>query len=227
MRRLQAGTLTLLLIGGCAVGPNYKQPPVNVPDVYRDVQGPPAPASTLADQPWWDVFQDPVLKGLIDEALRNGYDPQLAAARVEEARARAGIARSEFFPSVGYGGGWSRQGSPATVFPFHRTTFNTINANVNFGWELDIWGRIRRLNESAKAQYLATEEARRAVLLSLVSDVATAYFTLRGLDAQLAIAKETVASFDETYRLFRRKLDEGAASALETSYASAALGQVA
>jgi len=227
MRRLLAGTLTLLLIGGCAVGPNYKQPPVNVPDVYRDVQGPPAPASQLADQPWWDVFQDPVLKGLIDEALRNGYDPQLAAARVEEARARAGIARSEFFPSVGYGGGWSRQGSPATVFPFHRTTFNTINANVNFGWELDIWGRIRRLNESAKAQYLATEEARRAVLLSLVSDVATAYFTLRGLDAQLAIAKETVASFDETYRLFKRKLDEGAASALETSYASAALGQVA
>jgi len=168
-----------------------------------------------------------VLKGLIDEALRTGYDVQLAAARVEEARARAGIARSEFFPSIGYGGGWSRQGNPATTFPFTRTTFNTISANVNFGWELDIWGRIRRLNEAAKAQYLASEEARRGVLLSLVSDVATSYFTLRGLDAQLAIAKETVSSFEETHRLFKRKLDEGAASALETSYASAALGQVA
>jgi outer membrane protein, multidrug efflux system len=227
MRRLLAGSLTLLLVGGCAVGPNYKQPPVNVPDVYRDVQGPPSPPANLADQPWWDVFQDPVLKGLIDEALRNGYDVQLAAARVEEARARAGIARSEFFPSIGYGGGWSRQGAPVTVSPFTKATFNTISANVNFGWELDIWGRIRRLNEAAKAQYLASEEARRAVLLSLVSDVATAYFTLRGLDAQLAIAKDTVSSFQETYNLFNRKLQEGAASALETSYAAAALGQVA
>jgi multidrug efflux system outer membrane protein len=227
MRRLLAATLALVLAGGCAVGPNYKQPPVNVPDVWRDVQGPPAPSATLADQPWWDVFQDPVLKGLIDEALRTGYDPQLAAARVEEARARAGIARSEFFPSVNYGGGWSRQGNPATTFPFTRTTFNTISANVNFGWELDIWGRIRRLNEAAKAQFLASEEARRGVLLSLVSDVASAYFTLRGLDAQLVIAKETVGAFQQTYDLFNRKLQEGAASALETSYAAAALAQVA
>jgi len=226
-RRSLAAMLALGLITGCAVGPNYKQPPVNVPDVYRDVQGPPAPSASLADQPWWDVFQDPVLKGLIDEALRSGYDVQLAAARVEEARARAGIARSEFFPSVGYGGGWSRGRGSAATFPFSAATTNAISANVNFGWELDIWGRIRRLNEAAKAQYLASEEARRGVLLSLVSDVATAYFTLRGLDAQLAIAKDTVGSFQETYDLFNRKLQEGAASALETSYAAAALAQVA
>jgi multidrug efflux system outer membrane protein len=226
-RRSLAAILALGLITGCAVGPNYKQPPVNVPDVYRDVQGPPAPSASLADQPWWDVFQDPVLRGLIDEALRSGYDVQLAAARVEEARARAGIARSEFFPSVGYGGGWSRGRGSAATFPFSTATTNAISANVNFGWELDIWGRIRRLNEAAKAQYLASEEARRGVLLSLVSDVATAYFTLRGLDAQLAIAKDTVGSFQETYDLFNRKLQEGAASALETSYAAAALAQVA
>ena len=215
------------MLSGCAVGPDYKQPPVTVPDVYRDVQGPPAPAASLADRPWWEVFGDPVLTQLIDEALQNGYDVQLAAQRVEEARARAGIARSEFWPSINYGGGWQRQGVPSTVFPFTRSTFNTIDANVNFGWELDIWGRIRRLNEAAKAQYLATEDARRGVLLSLVSDVATTYFALRGLDAQLEIAKETVASFQETYNLFKRKLDEGAASALETSYAAAALSQVA
>jgi multidrug efflux system outer membrane protein len=227
MRRLVAATLTLLLLGGCAVGPNYKQPPVNVPDVWRDLQGPPAPATTLADQPWWDVFQDPILKGLIDEALRSGYDVQLAAARVAAARARAGIAKSEFFPSIGYGGGWSRGRGSASVFPFTASTSNAISANVNFGWELDIWGRIRRLNEAAKAQYLASEEARRGVLLSLVSDVATTYFTLRGLDAQLAIAKDTVGAFQETYNLFNRKLQEGAASALETSYAAAALAQVA
>jgi multidrug efflux system outer membrane protein len=227
VRKIVAALLGLAFLAGCAVGPNYKQPPVTAPDVYRDVQGPPAPAASLADSPWWEVFHDPVLTGLIDEALRNGYDVQLAAARVEEARARAGIARSEFFPSINYGGGWSRQGNPATVFPFRRTTFNTISANVNFGWELDVWGRIRRLNEAAKAQYLATEYARRGVLLSLVSDVASTYFFLLGLDAQLVIAKDTVAAFQETYDLFKRKLDEGAASALETSYAAAALAQVA
>jgi multidrug efflux system outer membrane protein len=200
---------------------------VTVPDVYREVQGPPAPAESLADRPWWEVFGDPVLTQLIDEALQNGYDVQLAAERVEEARARAGIARSEFFPSINYGGGWSRGRNSGAVFPFSTATTNLIDANVNFGWELDIWGRIRRLNEAAKAQYLATEEARRGVLLSLVSDVASTYFTLRGLDAQLVIANETVASFQETYNLFKRKLDEGAASALETSYAAAALSQVA
>jgi outer membrane protein, multidrug efflux system len=227
VRKVVAAVLGLAFLAGCAVGPNYKQPPVTAPDAYRDVQGPPAPAASLADQPWWEVFHDPVLTGLIDEALRNGYDVQLAAARVEEARARAGIARSEFFPSINYGGGWSRGSNSSQLFPFTRVTANQISANVNFGWELDIWGRIRRLNEAAKAQYLATEDARRGVLLSLLSDVASTYFLLLGLDAQLVIAQDTVASFQETYDLFKRKLDEGAASALETSYAAAALAQVA
>lgn len=227
MRKQFATLFGLAVLTGCAVGPNYQQPPVTVPDVYRDVQGPPAPPSSLADQPWWEVFKDPVLNGLIDEALRNGYDVQLAAARVEEARAAAGIARSEYFPSIDTGIGWSRGRNSAQVFPFTSVTANSIAANVNFGWELDIWGRIRRLNESAKAQYLATEDARRGVLLSLVSEVARTYFTLRGLDEQLVITKETVESFQETYDLFKRKLDAGAASALETAYAAAALGQVA
>ena len=227
MKKLAAPLLGLAVLTGCAVGPDYKQPPVNAPDVYRDIQGPPASAASLADQPWWEVFGDPVLTQLIDEALANGYDVQLAAARVEEARARAGIARSEFFPSINYGGGWSRGRNSGAVFPNSTATTNLIDANVNFGWELDIWGRIRRLNEAARAQYLATEDARRGVLLSLVSDVASTYFVLRGLDAQLVIANETVAAFQETYDLFKRKLDEGAASALETSYAAAALAQVA
>ena len=227
MKKLIAATLSLGVLAGCAVGPNYKQPPVNAPDAYYEVQGPPAPAASLADLPWWEVFQDPVLVQLIDEALRNGYDVQLAAQRVEEARARAGIARSEFFPSINYDGGWSRGRNSGQVFPFTPTTGNLIHANVNFGWELDVWGRIRRLNEAAKAQYLATEDARRGVLLSLVSEVAQTYFTLIGLDEELAITKETVGAFQETYDLFKRKLDEGAASALETSYAAAALYQVA
>ena len=227
MKTLVAAALALALLTGCAVGPNYKQPPVTAPDVYRDVQGPPAPAASLADAPWWELFRDPALNELIDQALAGNYDVALAAERVDEARARAGIARSEFFPQINYGGQWSRGRNSQFVVPFSTATGNLNSVNVNFGWELDVWGRIRRLNEAAKAQYLASEEARRGVLLSLVAEVATTYFILRGLDEQLAIAKETVAAFQETYDLFNRKLQEGAASALETSYAEAALAQVA
>ena len=227
MRRAALAALALPLVAGCAVGPNYKQPPLHPPDAYRDVPGPPAPAASLADQPWWEVFHDETLKGLIDEALANGYDVQLAAWRVEEARARAGIARSEFWPQIGYGGDWSRQKNSGVAPPFNPATYNLNSVNVNFGWELDLWGRIRRLNEAAKAQYLATEEARRGVLLSLVADVANTYFLIRELDEELAISKKTVSAFQGTHDLFQRKLQEGAASALETSYASAALGQVA
>jgi len=226
MKKLLVPGLLGLLLAGCAVGPNYKQPVVAVPEQYREVQGPPAPGESLADLPWWETFGDPVLKSLIDEALRNGYDARIAAFRVDEARARAGIARSEFFPQIGYGGDWSRRLISTEVAP-GSTTRNLYSANVNFGWELDLWGRIRRLNESAKAQYLATEEARRGVVLSLVSDVATTYFSLRALDEQLVVAKATVASFEEQVRLFDLKLQGGAASAIQTSYARAALGQVA
>jgi multidrug efflux system outer membrane protein len=227
VKKLAAVSLVLALLTGCAVGPNYKQPPVNAPDRYLDVQGPQQPPASLADQPWWEVFRDDTLRKLIDEALSQGYDVQIAAWRVEEARARAGIARSEFFPQVFYGGQWSRSQQSSYLAPGTHETVNLHSVNVNFNWELDLWGRIRRLNEAAKAQYLATEEARRGVLLSLVSDVASTYFRLRELDEELVISKKTADAFQETARLFERKLSEGAASALETSYASAAYKQVA
>jgi len=222
------GLLLLLpVLAACAVGPNYKQPPVTVPDQYREVQGPPAPAASLADQPWWDVFHDPKLQELIDEALGKGFDVQLAAWRVEEARARAGIARSEFWPQIFYGGQWSRGQQSSFVPPFTHSTQDLHSVNVNFGWEIDLWGRIRRSNEAAKAQYLATEEARKGVLLSLVSEVATTYFQLRELDEELVISKDTVDAFQQTFDLYQRKLNEGAGNALQTSYASAARNQVA
>jgi multidrug efflux system outer membrane protein len=226
MKRLLAPCLLGALLAGCAVGPDYKPPTVAVPEQYREVQGPPAPGESLADLPWWETFGDPALKSLIDEALRNGYDARIAAFRVDEARARAGIAKSEFFPQIGYEGDWSRRLISKEIAP-EGTTRSLYSGNVNFGWELDVWGRIRRLNESAKAQYLATEEARRGVVLSLVSEVATTYFTLRAFDELLVIAKDTVGSFEEQYRLFDLKLQGGAASSIQTSYAGAALGQVA
>jgi outer membrane protein, multidrug efflux system len=214
-----------LALAGCAVGPNYKRPLVPVPErFYRDERA--AEARSFADVPWWDVFDDPILKGLIEEAVRNGFDARLAAARVQEARARYGIVRSQFYPSVDYEGGWQRARADQILNPSGKAqTRWTVEAGLS--WELDLWGRIRRLSEAARAQYLATEEARRGVLLSLVSDVAVAYVELRELDSELAIAKTTTAAFQDTYDLFNRRLEGGAASALETSRAEASLAQVA
>ena len=220
-----ASGILVLALAGCAVGPNYQRPQVPVPEgFYGDARA--AEARSFADAPWWDVFADPILKGLVDEAIRNGFDARLAAARVEEARARFGIARSELFPAVDYGGSWQR-GRANRFFDPTGEAQTAWTANVSFSWELDLWGRIRRLNESARAQYLATEEARRGVLLSLVSDVAITYMDLRELDDELAIARRTTDAFQGTYDLFNRRLEGGAASALETSRAEASLGQVA
>jgi multidrug efflux system outer membrane protein len=221
MRRTAAfiGLLTLALAGCRTAGPNYQRPALNVPEQHRGQAGA-AEAASLADQPWWDVFRDDVLKGLIAEGLRNGYDVRLAAWRVEEARANAGIIRSQVFPafqgSLEIGRG--RQ---------NREDGSLIQANVNASWEIDLWGRIRRSNEAALAQYLASEEARRGVYLALVSEIATDYFQLRELDLQLEIARRTSGAFQETFDLFDRRLRGGTASALETTSAQALLASTA
>jgi multidrug efflux system outer membrane protein len=209
----------------CAVGPNYKRPALNVPEKIRGESGP-AQAASLADQPWWQLFNDETLRALIDDALKNGYDVRLAVARVEEARANAGIARSEFFPQVQYSGQWSRSRQAQELAP-GVGTISLHDVNLGLSWELDLWGRIRRLNEAARAQYLGTEEARRGVLLSLVSEVATRYFQLRELDTELDVAKRTTTAFQETYDLFRRRFEAGEASGLETASAEASLANVA
>ena len=232
----------LILLNGCAVGPDYERPPVSSPIEFRGQTGTPATApaaapggtaaaeapaagaeaASLADQAWWDVLQDETLRGLIDEALRNGYDVRRAAWRVEEARANAGLARSEFFPQIQGEAGWTRGRVSEFVSPFPGT-LDLTNVNVGFSWELDLWGRIRRLNEAALARYLATEEARRGVLLSLVSEVATGYFQLRALDTELEIARRTSQAFEETHTLFSNRYEAGLASALETASAAAPL----
>src|SRR6266850_1770611 len=228
-RRSAAAVLLGLALAGCAIGPNYKRPFVPVPERYYADERADERASearSLADIPWWDVFDDPILKGLIEEAIRNGFDARLAAARVQEARARFGIARSQSFPTVDYEVGWQRARPDQIINPSGETQ-TRWSVDAGFSWEMDLWGRIRRLNEAALAAYLATEEARRGVLLSLVSDVAIAYIDLRELDRELEIAKSTTAAFQDTYDLFNRRLEGGAASALETARAEASLAQVA
>jgi multidrug efflux system outer membrane protein len=208
-------------LGGCAVGPNYKRPVLPAPENFYGSSRPASDAS-FADTRWWDVFADPVLRSLIEKALRNGYDVRLAAARVEEARARYGIAGSLYYPDLGYSAGLSRVHTSTYSTPGN-VTGNQVAVNGLLSWELDVWGRIRRLNEAARAQYLATEEGRRGVELSLVADVASAYFDLRDLDAELEISRRTRATFQDTYDLFSRRLAGGAASALETARAEALL----
>ncbi len=212
----------VLALAGCTTGSAYRRPPVPEPAQFYGATGQ-ADAASLADLPWWEVFQDPALKPLIEEALHNGYDVRIAAARVEEARARYGIAGADLYPQVGYQGQFARErfsgfqpGAPA-----NGASADVITANVNVSWEIDLWGRIRRLTEAAKAQYLATEEARRGVALALTTEVAAAYFDLRLLDEDLEIARRTTAAFHDTFDLFNRQLQGGVASGLETSDAEA------
>lgn len=208
-------------LSGCAVGPNYKRPDLPAPEGFYGASAPSTEVS-LAEAKWSEVFSDPVLRALVEEALRNGYDVRLAASRVEEARARYGIAGSLYLPDLGYSGGVTRQHTSTYATPGD-VTGNSITANSLVSWEIDVWGRIRRLNEAARAEYLATEEGRRGVELSLVAEVASAYFDLRELDAELEISRRTRATFQDTFDLFSRRLAGGAASGLETARAEALL----
>ena len=226
-RRLGTPAALLALtavLTGCAVGPNYKRPAVTAPEQVRGASA--AEAASLADRPWWEVFGDDALKSLIDEALKNNYDIREATWRVQEFRARAGVARADFYPQVQYQGQVSRSRQSDFVLP-GSTAVTLYDVNLGLSWEIDLWGRIRRLSEAALAEYLATEEARRGVLLSTVSDVARAYFGLRELDARLEIARRTTDAFRETLDLFSRQLAGGIASQLEVSRAEGAMRNAA
>lgn len=209
----------LLTVSGCLVGPNYKRPATTPPDSYY--METPVNAASISDLPWWEIFKDAQLRSLIQEALKNNYDVRIAAARIEQARQELAIAHSQFYPQIGYGADITGQRSPRIK------TGTYYGYNFPVSWEIDFWGRIRRLNEEQRALLLATEESRRFVFLSLVSDVAQAYFELRALDEQLVIAKDTTKSFQATYDLFNKKFEGGAASALDTSRAEGALANVA
>jgi multidrug efflux system outer membrane protein len=218
MRKLVCLSLVFLIIEGCTVGPKYHRPAVTTPVSYYSDPSP--QTSSIADLAWWDLFKDPVLQGLIQEALKNNYDVKIAASRVEEERAQLGVTRSLFFPQIGYGASIGGQRAPA--IPNH----TYYGYDLNMAWEIDLWGRIRRMNEQQRAVFLATEEVQRGVWLSLVSDVAQVYFELRALDAQMEIAIQTGQSFQDTLDLFNRQLEGGTASGLETARAGGALDNV-
>lgn len=218
-----------LMIGGCAVGPNYHRPHVEAPEHFRNVADPNS-TNSFADLGWWQVFNDQTLTNLIQIALTNNFDIRIAATRVEQARALAEQARSQFFPTAGYNAyayrGKNAIAGSATVNGT-ASTGDSFLASLNAAWEIDLWGRIRRLNEAARAEFLASEEARRGVRLSLITDVAQGYFQLLELDAELEIARRTTNSFGESLTIFSQRLGGGVGSKLETDRAEGALASVA
>jgi len=211
--------LPLLMLTSCTVGPRYKRPEFQPPATFYTEQQ--ASAISAADQAWWELFKDPVLQDLIREALKNNYDYQLAVARVEEQQALLGVTRSQYYPQVTYDS--SIAGTDSRIFPNH----TYYSYSVSTFWEIDLFGRIRKMNEAQRAVYFSSEEARRDVRLLIMSEVAQGYFQLRALDAQLEISRRTVGSFQDTLYIFQRRLEGGYASELETSRAQAALSNVA
>lgn len=199
----------LLACTGCVVGPDYKRPEVVQPGEFRN-QIEPASAASIADLPWWELFNDPELKALIKEALTNNLDIAVATARIEQARALVGVAKSEGLPQISYeaGGGVEKTFVPEQD-NIGTTTFVAARGQLNALWELDLWGRIKRSTEASQANLFAQEEVRRGVMLSLVSDIADGYFRLIALDRELAIAEESNTVYGKTLNLFTLRYEAG------------------
>jgi NodT family efflux transporter outer membrane factor (OMF) lipoprotein len=213
----------VLILSGCAVGPNYERPNIPAPVSFRAPEPlPPDQAASLADLKWFEVFRDPELQNLVRTGLIQNYDLRDAVARVEQARANLGITRSDQFPQLGASGSvnftrLSRDGSlplPASFVPHQNRTWGEASLNM-LSFELDLWGRLRRATEAARANLLSADENRKAVVTTLVSDVATAYFNLRELDYELDISTRTLDTRQASFQLTAQRQTGGVATQLD------------
>jgi multidrug efflux system outer membrane protein len=215
---------TVLALSGCAVGPNYHRPQLALPGEFR---GAPLaasdPAASIADTKWQDLFPDPTLNRMVTTALAHNFDLLIASERVEQARARLGIARADQYPFVDIQAGFTgARSSSVAAFPVAAGTklsasYTTLGAALS--WELDLWGRLRRLTEAARADYLASQEGRRAVGVSLVSDVMETYFQLLEQDLELEISRKTQGIAKDSLNLVELRRQRGAASGLDVRQA--------
>lgn len=219
MRRHRiCAVLVCLSLAGCTMGPKYHRPTVSLPPAYRGL--PPGSSaqpsmSSLGNEKWWQVFQDPVLQQLIRTALQQNYDVRIAATRVLQAQAELGITRANQFPMAAAGVQAFSQNNPKVSSAFPAYEENAGEVNLSVLWNLDFWGKYRRETEAARDQLLATEWGRKAVITSVVSSVATDYFQLRELDLALEISKRTLASRQDSLRLTRVLTVNGSASMLD------------
>jgi multidrug efflux system outer membrane protein len=211
--------LAIGVLAGCAMGPDYRRPEVAVPETYQYL---PKETADTVNTAWWQQFGDPVLDQLIVEALGNNRNVMQAAANVQQAAALLTETQSQFYPQAGYDAGGTRQQFSTDYLPNRPSTSRTqttYNVIASASWEVDLWGRIRRQTESAQANLLATEEARRGVILSLVAQVANNYLTLRALDEQLEVAKKTLATYAESLKLFELQFKYGVVSQMNVAQA--------
>ncbi|MGH8576591.1 MAG: efflux transporter outer membrane subunit [Gammaproteobacteria bacterium] len=205
-----------VLLSGCTVGPDYVRPDLDLPKTFRFEE---REARDLANTAWWNQFRDPVLAELIRIALVENKDLRIATARIEEFAGRFRSTRADLFPQIGYSvsatGLRSSEVGPVPLTPGVDNPESVYDSLFTVTWELDVWGRIRRLSEAARAELLASEEGRRGVILTLVSGVAGGYVNLRDLDKQLAISHRTVKTREEALRLFERRFKGGVVSEVE------------
>ena len=223
MKPLVSSVLVAILLTGCTVGPNYKRPSLAIPQTYRAPDPlPPSQAASLADLKWFEVFKDDRLQDLIRTALAQNYDLRDAVARVEIARANLGITRSDQFPNFDASGSveinrLSRGGAtplPPQFLPSQNRNFGSATLGL-LSFEIDIWGRLRRATEAARANLLGAEENRKAVVTTLVSDVATAYLSLRELDYELELSQRTLETRRESLELTKSRQSGGVSTLLD------------
>ncbi len=207
-------------LAGCVMGPDYKRPEVTAPTAFQYTT---LDAVDSSDTLWWQQFGDPLLDSLIDEALAHNSNIAIAAANVQQASALLTQTRSQFFPQVGYGAGGGRERTREPAFaaqlPNYPNPTTAYQAALQATWEIDLWGRVQRQSEAVLADVLATEEARRGVILSLVAQVANSYLQLRGLDAQLAVAQQTLGTYAESVDLFKLQFEYGQVSQMNVAQA--------
>jgi multidrug efflux system outer membrane protein len=222
--------VTAALLSGCAVGPNYKKPAVATPATHRGAGNTAVPATeaSLADQPWQSLFDDPQLQELVEQALANNFDVRIAVERIEQTRAQYGISTAKLLPTVDANARFTAQrGSSAgsIIFVPLGTNLDVAYTDVagTVNWELDLWGRLRRLRESARAQFLASQDARYGVQTTLVADVTLAYLTLRELDLELEIAEKTRKIAEDGLRLTKLRRSNGVATGLDVRQAETLL----
>lgn len=211
--------LAALSLAGCAVGPDYQRPDVPIPAQWQvSIQQ----ANDLANTQWWNQFRDPVLDNLIQTALQENKDVQIAAARVEEYMGRYGVTRSEQFPQVGANADMARtRNSESRGITPGKNPSNSFQVDLGVSFELDLWGKLRSATEAARAQLLATEEAKRAVILTLVSQLANRYVQLLDFDQQLSITQATLKTRSESVRINRLRFKAGLISELDYQQAVA------
>lgn len=228
-RCLLVCVLLLGMISGCALTQDYHRPQMDIPQNWRvDYEA----AADMANTAWWEQFQDPVLNELIKTALNENNDLRVAVANVEEFEGRLQAAQSGFYPQIDYWNFLSRdsqsrkRSTPALARGLDRIN-SSYQAHLNISWELDLWGRVRRSTEAARADLLSAEAGRQAVILSLVSAVASGYINLLNLDKQLEISRRTLVSREEWLRLFEKKFKGGQVSSMELAQAKSAYEQAA